>query len=75
MKFKRTNTCESMDHQNPTALRHVPPHIARAIAVAAQCDPRTVQRVLGGLPTKAIVRDRILRAMDRANPTRTAVWP
>jgi hypothetical protein len=50
-----------------TARRHLPAHIAREIAVAAQADPRSVQRVVAGQPTKGAIRDRILRALhDRA---------
>lgn len=37
--------------------------ILRRIAVDAECDPRTVAKVLKGLPTKALPRARVLRAL------------
>jgi len=46
-----------------SAARRLPAHVARAIAVAAQTDPRTVARVVAGLPTRAATRDRIVRAL------------
>jgi len=49
--------------QTKTKRRHLPAHIAREIAVAAQADPRSVQRVVSGLPTKGAIRDRILRVL------------
>jgi hypothetical protein len=51
--------------QSPS--RKLPAHVLRAIAVAAEADPKTVQRVMAGRPTRAATRDRILRALhDRA---------
>lgn len=49
--------------QSKPTHRHLPAHVAREIAVAAQADPRSVQRVVSGLPTKGAIRDRILRAL------------
>ena len=43
--------------------RLLPAHIVGAIAVAATTDPRTVARVIAGLPTRAATRDRILHAL------------
>lgn len=43
--------------------RRLPAHVLRAIAVAAQTDPRTVARVLAGRPTQPSTRDRVLRAL------------
>ena len=61
---------ESPDRAGPpspmateTPRRHLPTHIAREIAVAAQADPRSVQRVVSGQPTKGAIRDRILRVL------------
>ena len=50
-----------------TPLRRLPAHVLRAVAVAAQTDPRTVARVIAGRPTQPSTRERILRALhDRA---------
>ncbi|MBN2196784.1 MAG: hypothetical protein JW751_28520 [Polyangiaceae bacterium] len=38
-------------------------HLLRTIAVAAECDPRSVRRVLTGQPVRALVRMRIERAI------------
>lgn len=38
-------------------------HQVRQIAVKAEADPGTVKRVLLGLPTRQMPRERILRAM------------
>jgi hypothetical protein len=43
--------------------RRLPAHVLRAIAVAAQTDPRTVAKVVAGLPTLPSTRERILRAL------------
>ena len=43
--------------------RRLPANLERAIAVAAQTDPRTVANVVAGRPTKASTRERIMRAM------------
>jgi hypothetical protein len=51
--------------------RRLPAHVLRAVAVAAQTDPRTVARVVAGQPTQPSTRDRILRALhDRAEAER-----
>ena len=47
-------------------------HELRPIAVAAEVHPRTVRRVLLGLPTKPIVRARIERVL-RTNGVSTGV--
>jgi hypothetical protein len=66
------NVVSTMD--TPTQSLHrrrLPAHVLRAIAVAAQADPRTVARVVAGFPTQPSTRDRILRALhDRAEHTR-----
>jgi hypothetical protein len=49
--------------QTKTTRRHLPTHVAREIAVEAKADPRSVQRVISGQPTKGAIRDRILRAL------------
>jgi hypothetical protein len=54
----------------PTPVkRKLPAHIERAIAVAAQTDPRTVGRVVAGKPTRAATRDRILKALSERTDT------
>lgn len=59
--------------KNRPATRRLPSHVARAIAVAAQTDPRTVARVIAGQPTRAATRDRIVRALhDRERVQRMA---
>lgn len=42
-----------------------PTFVIRRIAVDAECDPRTVAKVLKGKPTKALPRARVLRALRR----------
>jgi hypothetical protein len=42
---------------------HVPARLARQIAAAADTDPRTVRRVVLGLPTWPSTRERIMRAI------------
>lgn len=54
-------------------FRKLPAHIARAIAVAALTDPRTVARVVAGRPTRAATRDRILRALRSHQEERKAL--
>jgi len=44
----------------PLPIR-VPPYVEMAIAAEAQVDPKTVRRVLAGLPTRPGGRDRVLR--------------
>jgi len=46
---------------NKTAT--LPAHLLRLVAVAANCDPRSVRRVLLDLPTAPSVRDRVARAI------------
>jgi hypothetical protein len=52
-----------MSPQSMSLSRRLPAHVAREIAVAALADPRSVQRVVAGLPTKAATRARIMRAL------------
>ena len=52
-----------MKSKETRPARKLPAHIARAIAVAANVDPKTVQAVIAGRPTRASTRDRILRAL------------
>lgn len=46
-----------------TVSAPVSPQAVREIAAKAKADVKTVKRVLGGLPTKATPRERVLRAM------------
>jgi DNA-binding LacI/PurR family transcriptional regulator len=46
-----------------TIARRLPAHVVRAIAVEAQVDPRTVNRVLAGKATRAATRERIEKAL------------
>lgn len=39
--------------------KQIPIHIARAVAVEALCDPKTVQRLLAGGKVRDALRDRI----------------
>jgi len=41
-------------------------HDVRRVSVLAEVDPRTVRRVIDGLPTKAVVRGRVNRALKDA---------
>lgn len=44
--------------------RPLPAHVERKIAVAAECDPRTVRRALLGLPVRSgMTLERIRRAL------------
>jgi hypothetical protein len=47
----------------PQQVPTIAAHEARKVAVAAECDPRTVRRVVAGLPTKGLQRERVLRAL------------
>lgn len=49
---------------NESQSQKLPEHIVRLISVASQTDPRTVKRVVAGLPTKAMCRDRVLAAIQ-----------
>lgn len=46
--------------------RRLPAHTLRALSVAAECDPRTVARVVAGAPTKGVRRERVERALREA---------
>jgi hypothetical protein len=57
-----------MKHDGPSSAPAMPPREAspqtvRLIAARAEVDTKTVKRVLGGLPTKASPRERIVRAI------------
>lgn len=55
----------------PPPRRKLPAHVLRAIAVAAQTDPRTVAKVVAGQRTQPGTRERILNALhDRAAEVR-----
>lgn len=47
---------------SPNAAHHL-----RAIAVAAEVDPRTIRQVIGGEPPRAIARERMDRALTAAD--------
>ncbi len=49
---------------NTTKWIRLPSYEARILAVAAEADPRSVQRVVRGAPTKDVVRVRIERALE-----------
>lgn len=58
--------CEStMERETDTGEkeRRLPAHELRRLAVAAGCDPRTVQRVIFGRPTKGLMRERVERTL------------
>jgi hypothetical protein len=46
--------------------RRLPAHTLRALSVAAKCDPRTVARVVAGVPTKGVRREGVERALREA---------
>lgn len=46
--------------------RKLPAHVLRRIAVAADADPRSVQRVFAGEHLRGSVDERIRRAIDAA---------
>jgi hypothetical protein len=50
--------------------RPLPLHRLREIGVAANVDPRSVERVLLGLPTRGMVRERVELALVEAG-----LWP
>jgi DNA-binding LacI/PurR family transcriptional regulator len=57
-----------MKHEGPSSPSAATPAVAspqtvRLIAARAEADIKTVKRVLGGLPTKASPRERVLRAI------------
>ena len=43
----------------------VDPHVLRRISVAAECDPRSVARVLAGEPVRPLIAMRVRRALRR----------
>jgi len=47
---------------------YLPTADIRALAVAAECDPRTVRRYLKSQPIIALCRSRIERAVRRLHP-------
>jgi hypothetical protein len=49
--------------ESKMSARKLPAHQVRAIAVEAQVDPRTVNRVLAGKATRAATRERIEKAL------------
>ncbi len=51
----------------------LPAHLERAVAVASQTDPRTVARVVAGLPARAATRDRVRRAIGMNRDAREAL--
>lgn len=48
-----------------TATKKVPAHILRELAVEAQADPRTVERVIAGGRARGMVDDRIRAAIGK----------
>lgn len=48
---------------NKASVRRLPAHLERTVAVSSQTDPRTVRRVVAGLPTREATRARILKAL------------
>lgn len=48
---------------NESQPSRLPEHIVRLISVVSQTDPRTVRRVVAGQPTRAMCRERVLRAL------------
>jgi hypothetical protein len=59
-----------MAHKENAAERRLPGYQVRRIAVAADVHPRTVSRVLAGLPTRGAPRERIERALAEAGLSR-----
>jgi hypothetical protein len=44
----------------------LPAHVLRRLAVAADCDPRSVQRAIEGERVQPLLLERIARALERA---------
>ena len=46
-------------------MRSLPQHILRAVSVESGADPKSVQRVVSGEPTRALTRTRIVAALEK----------
>lgn len=51
-------------------MKKLTPHERRVIAVAAECDEKTVKRWAEGLPVRELTRQRIERARREQRATR-----
>jgi hypothetical protein len=49
----------------PRAIRRIPAHQSRRVAVLALCCTRTVDRVYAGLPVRQMTAMRILEAIEK----------
>ena len=50
----------------------LPAHVRRRVAVAAEADPRTVDRVCAGLPVRGAVGERVAKALAGLGLTKEA---
>lgn len=62
-RHRATGPCAPSEHVSPYAYTMLPLHELRRIAVEAECDPRTVARVLRGEPVRYLPHQRILKAL------------